>query len=213
MKRGRISIATGVAMGLVLLVAASPVGAGSDPDYLTWRWGAPGARGLGLIKTGPGTLQVELANAGFSQTVGIVLSSVRCTKASNASNTLVAYGLLTSVNGGAYLNVTLSSVSVTSIKSVRLFKGNTQLDCSRVARWSKGVALDGKPDVALFWFHSAARSFAGLLDVENAEAHWVGHGFASSDIITFNVASAACGHPLGNTPFVDLVPTDPFGNL
>jgi hypothetical protein len=163
----------------VLIFAAAPVGAVDGADFLAWQWQAPGARGLGLIKTGPGTMQVEVIGLGANSTVGVVLNSVGCGKQSKPSNTLASYGLQATAQGAGYLSVELETVSFGIIKSVRLFNGNTQLDCDKPTSYQVGGNPESRPieQMSLNFLNRNGMHLA--IALENDEVHWVGHGFLS----------------------------------
>lgn len=172
---------------------AAPVAAVDAADYLVWRWDAPGPRGLGLIKAGPGKLLMEATGLPASSTLTISLNSVGCSKPAKPANNIARRSFQSNSQGASYLQLELENTLVTSLRSVRLFNANGQLDCAPLS-YQAGGSPGSQPmeSLSINFYSRNGMHFASVVDVENDEVHWVGHDFLASDEYTAVATKARC---------------------
>ena len=142
---------SGAILVALLAVAATvmPATASVDVvDYVSWRWPGPGPRGIGLIDTVPSTTGtfVELVGLEPALSYRVVASERGCNRTHRPVDEVISEQVTADANGAAFVDAPLNgAVDPRDIKSLRLFLGSSQTDCSKPQSYQVGSGPDGPP--------------------------------------------------------------------
>src|SRR5688572_10610018 len=107
-------------------------------DYVVWRLPAPGARGLGLMhaRTTNTTPLAETVGLKPHSTYRYVGSRTGCANPHTANDVLWTTTLQSNAKGAALLDASRTGNVLTTLRSIRLFRGSTQSECASPLRYS-----------------------------------------------------------------------------
>jgi hypothetical protein len=204
-------------MAANLAIPASSVGGVDAADYVVWRLPAPGARGLGLMhaRTSDTTLLVETVGLTPDSAYRYVGSRAGCASSHTASHVVWAITFQSNAKGAALLDTSRTGNAITTLRSIRLFRGSTQSECASPVRYSS-QGSGGQPTDAfarLSAFGAKALVFVDL-GSPNDKLTAVGHGFVASHGYRLVAADVACpSQPTGSVLFQKSGNTNSLGIL
>jgi hypothetical protein len=193
---GRVTAAV-LATVAVLLSSVTPAGAVVDAaDYVAWRFRPGAPQGVGFIREGASSSTLIAETVGLQPSAGyrFVGSSRRCADSHLSANVLWQRTFQSNGKGAAYVNTALPATALSpSLRSIRLFKGTSQVDCAVAAAYrrvtSGGSAIDLVAQLSPY-------NTRALLDLDMSSGNDVltlaGHGFIASHGYRLVAASVAC---------------------
>jgi hypothetical protein len=179
----------------LLGMIAAPAAAGVDgADYVVWRLPAPGARGLGLLHARPSDtrLLAETVGLAANSTYRYAGSRAKCGTAHSASEVVWSKTFQSNGKGAALLDASLANNAILNMRSIRLFRGTTQVECATPLRYSSQSGAQPRDAFAkLSAFGFKALVFVDLGSPKD-KLTAAGHGFIASHGYRLVAADVAC---------------------
>jgi hypothetical protein len=182
----------------------APSLAGVDgADYVVWRVPSPGARGLGLmrVRASDTTLLAETVGLSPNSTYRYVGSRSRCGTTHATTHLIWSKTFQSNGKGAALLDTSVANNAITNLRSIRLFRGTSQIECAGPLRYSSEGG-GTKPTDA--FARLSAFGFRALVFVDlgspKDKLTAVGHGFIATHGYRLVAADVTC-------------PTQPSGAL
>jgi hypothetical protein len=201
----RLTATTLAIAGLFSVGVASRVAAVVDAaDYAVWRFPSPGPRGIGIIHEGASstTLVAEVVGLNPSSGYRYVGSSAFCGDIHQPLNALWLKSFQSNAKGAAYVSSTIDDGALTpGLRSIRLFKGDTQADCAKPTAYESGAG-GSQPRDAFAMISAYGTRLLILVDMStgNDRVTAAGHRFIESHGYRLVGSSAACpSQPTGST--------------
>jgi hypothetical protein len=112
---------------------------------------APGARGLAEIRDGQSNTQIIAILIGLKAESGhrLVASTKPCDRIHRAANTLASHSFESDVNGTAFVDALFVDGIAQDVRSLRVMRGSTQVECRRGFQYTSAEAAAFLPQDAL----------------------------------------------------------------
>jgi hypothetical protein len=181
----------------MLLGSTTPAAAVVDAaDYVVWRFKAGAPQGVGFVREGASSSRLVAETVGLAPDASYryVGSARGCAQGHQATSVVWQRSFQSNGKGAAYVSTTLpASALSSSLQSIRLFKGSTQVECAVPAAYrrvtSGGSAIDLVAHLSPYRTHALM-----FVDVSagNDVLTLAGHGFIPTHGYRLVGASIAC---------------------
>jgi hypothetical protein len=186
-------------MGAALLIATlvGPAAAVVDAaDYVLWRFASPGPRGVGIIHETSSNTTIMAEAVGLRPGSGYryVGSTASCGDIHQPLNALWAKTVQSTSKGAAYISEALPDGALaTDLRSIRLFRGNEQVDCAKPLPYqSNGSASQPRDAFAMISAYGTRLLVFVDMASGNDKITAAGHGFIASHGYRLVGSSVAC---------------------